>query len=84
MLWYNPTMETPQVVEMLYRLNPMPRKKRPAHGERLPRLNVEVYPDEEALVRRVRAAAAERGETLHDLVMRALRVEVGMEPGGGR
>ena len=68
------------MVEMSYRLAQMPRKKRPEHGKVLPRLNVEVYPDEEALVRRVRAAAAERGETLHDLVMAALRKEIGWEP----
>jgi len=67
------------MVEMRYRLPAMPRKKRPPHGVRLPRLNVEVYPDEEALVRRVRVVATERGETLHDLVMAALRKEIGWE-----
>jgi hypothetical protein len=67
------------MVEMLYRLPPMPRKKRPPHGKVLPRLNVEVYPDEEHLLRRARAKAAEQGETLHDLVMRALRNEIGRE-----
>lgn len=63
------------MVEMC-RLPAMPRKKRPAHGKILPRLNVEVYPDEEALMRQVRATAALRGESLHDLVMNALRREV--------
>ena len=72
------------MVEMVYRLPAMPRKKRPPHGKLLPRLNVEVYPDEEQLLRQARARAAEHGETLHDLVMRAIRNEIGRELPDGR
>lgn len=37
------------------------------------RLTVELLPGEEAIVRQLRSAAIARGETLRDVVMRALR-----------
>lgn len=47
------------------------RRKRP-EDTRLPRLNVEVYPEERDLVRRLRVLAAQREVLLHDVVMQAL------------
>ena len=81
-VWYYSTMETPQVVEMSYRLPPMPRKKRPEHGKVLPRLNIEVYPDEEQLLRRIKADAALRDQSLHDWVFDALRQRLEETPDG--
>jgi hypothetical protein len=51
----------------------MARRKRPEHGKVLPRVNVEVYPDEEAFVRQARAYAIAHGMSFHDMVMAALR-----------
>jgi hypothetical protein len=56
----------------------VPRKRRPegVKGQKLPRINVELYPDEEELIFRARALAATRRETLHEVLIRALEREV--------
>lgn len=56
-------------------LSDVARRKRPEET-RLPRLNVEVYPEERELVRRLRILAAEREVLLHDVVMQALAIGV--------
>jgi hypothetical protein len=56
----------------------VPRKRRPASvkGQKLPRINVELYPDEEELLVRARALAVARRETLHEVLIRALEREI--------
>jgi hypothetical protein len=49
-----------------------PRGSRLATGERLTRLNIEIYPEHEELVRRVKSIAALRNITFQSAVMEAL------------
>ena len=50
--------------------------------ERVPRLTVEVFPEHEEASRRVRAAAALKGETLREWVWRALLAQLEQEREG--
>lgn len=50
----------------------MPRKRRGPREGPLERVNFEVYPDEHAIVRRAKAAAALRGLTFREWLVDAL------------
>jgi hypothetical protein len=60
------------MVEVSYRLPAMARKARPPGEKPRPRLNVEFYPEDEAVVRRAKAAAALRGMAFREWVLAAL------------
>jgi hypothetical protein len=60
------------MVEMSYRLPAMARKARTPGEKPRPRLNVEFYPQDEAILRRAKAAAALKGVALREWVLSAL------------
>lgn len=60
------------MVEMLDRLPAMARKARASGEKPRPRLNVEFYPQDEAILRRAKAAAALKGVALREWVLAAL------------
>jgi hypothetical protein len=67
----------------------VPRRSKPAEDRdrRYPRLNVEIYPDEQMVVRKAQGLAVMRGEPFREFLMRALATEIARverESGGGR
>jgi hypothetical protein len=56
-------------------------RKRPVGVERLPRLTIEVHPEDEMLVRRAKSAAVLRGESLRDWFIEAIRQRLEREEG---
>lgn len=49
-----------------------PSNSRPTEGLPLPRINVEIYPDEVALIRQVKMLAIMKGITFRGAIMEAL------------
>ena len=59
----------------------VPRPRKRPEGERPTRLTIEVYEEDAALLmRRMRAAAAMRGEPVRQWLMRAIRAQLEREP----
>ena len=70
------------MVEMLYRVGAMPRKQRGPNPRFHARLNVEVKPEDEQLIRQAKADAVLRDQPFREWVMEALRQK--LEAGEGR
>jgi hypothetical protein len=61
------------MVEMLYRVGAMPRKQRGPNPRFHARLNVEVKPEDELLIRQAKADAVLRDQPFREWVMEALK-----------